>query len=109
MSIKNVFVKSIGVDTIHVIGVVAGDNRRSQITVRQLRSAATTEEIVAVIQGIVTDVVGTTIWCDQQMLAYVLGIDSDVGDVVNAIYDREKVDAAYDIAWKAVDDLLEVA
>lgn len=109
MSIKNVYVKLLGVDTIHIIGVVAGDNKKSQITVRQLRSAATTEEIVAVIECIVTDVAGATIWCDQQMLAYVLGIGSDVGDAVNAIYDIEKVDAAYRIAWKAVDDLLEVA
>lgn len=109
MSIKNVYVKSIGVDTIHVIGIVAGDNKRSQITVRQLRSVATTEELVAAVQAIVGDVVGTHIWCDQKILAYVFGTGSDIADVVHVNYDSEKVDAAYGIAWKAVDDLLEVA
>lgn len=109
MSIKNVYIKSLGVDTIHVIGIVAGDNKRSQITVRQLRSAATTEELVAAVQAIVGDVVGTHIWCDQKILAYVFGTGSDIADVVHVSHDPGKVDAAYSIAWKAVDDLLEVA
>ena len=109
MRIKNVYVKSLGVDTIHVIGIVAGDNKRSQITVRQLRSAATTEELVAAVQAIVTDVVGTRIWCDQKILAYVFGTGSDIADVVHVSHDPDKVDAAYRIAWKAMDDLLEVA
>lgn len=109
MSIKNVYVKSVGVDTIHVVGIVAGDNKRSQITVRQLRSSATTEELVAAIQAIVGDVVGTRIWCDQMILAYVFGTGSDIADVVHVSHDPEKVDAAYSVAWKAVDDLLEVA
>lgn len=108
MSIKNVYVKSLGVDTIHVIGVVAGDNKRSQITVRQLRSAATTEELVAAVQAIVGDVVGTRIWCDQRILAYVFGTGSDIADVVHVGHDSDKVDAAYSIAWKSVDDMLEV-
>ena len=108
MSIKNVYVKSVGVDTIHVIGVVAGDNKKSQITVRQLRSAATTEELVAAVQAIVGDVIGTHIWCDQKILAYVFGTGSDIADVVHVRHDPDKVDAAYGLAWKAVDDLLEV-
>lgn len=109
MSIKNVYIKSLGVDTIHVIGIVAGNNKRTQITVRQLRSAATTEEIVAAVQAIVGDVVGAHIWCDQNILAYLFGTWSDIADVVHVNHDYEKVDAAYSIAWKAVDDLLEVA
>lgn len=109
MSIKNVYVKSVGVDTIHVIGVVAGDNKKSQIAIRQLRSAATTEELVAAVQAIVGDVVGVHIWCDQKILAYVFGTGSDIADVVHVSHDPNKVDAAYSIAWKAVDDLLEVA
>ena len=109
MSIKNVYIKSVGVDTIHVIGVVAGDNKKSQIAIRQLRSAAITEELVAAVQAIVGDVVGTHIWCDQKILAYVFGKLSDIADVVYVKHDLNKVDAAYNIAWKAVDDLLEVA
>lgn len=109
MSIKNVYVKSVGVDTIHVIGIVAGDNKKSQITVRQLRSAATTEELVSAVQAIVGDVVDTHIWCDQKILAYVFGTGSDIADVVHVSHDPSKVDTAYNIAWKAVDDLLEIA
>lgn len=105
---KQVFIKSIDLDTIDVVSLVTEGNGRAKMEVRRLRSKASTEEIVATITSLLGTVAGAIVWCDHKVLSYVLAKASDIADVIRVRYNIEKVNQAHAAAWQSIDAILEL-
>ena len=105
---KQVFIKSIDSETVDIVSLVTEGNGRAQMNVRKLRNKASTEEIVAAITSLVPTVAGTIVWCDHNVLTYVLAKASDIADVIRVKCNIEKVGQAHAAAWQSIDAILEL-
>ena len=107
---KVVFVKSVGTQSgaIDLIHVVATGGGKVSVGIRQLPAKLTTEQLTAAITDCLGFVDGATVYTDEQMTAFVLGMESSIADYIRVSYDTGKVDHAYALAWQVTDNLLDL-
>nr|DAP03981.1 MAG TPA: hypothetical protein [Caudoviricetes sp.] len=107
---KVVFIKSVGTqsDTVDLVYTVATGGGMVSIGIKQLPTRLTTEQMTAAITDCLGFVEGATVYTDDQMTAFVLGMGSSIADGISVAYDIDKVNHAHAVAWQTADNLMEL-